>query len=67
MNCMRTRDEEELMFKLEEKYENLREFNKIKEIEPPDNLKMILRPYQVAGYQWLNYLKRSKMGRNTGG
>ncbi len=51
-----TRDEEELVVKLEEKYANLREFNKIKEIEPSPDLKNILRPYQVAGFQWLNYL-----------
>ena len=57
-----TRDEEELVVKLEEKYEKLREFNKIKEIEPSDYLKMILRPYQVAGYQWLNYLKDIRWG-----
>ncbi|MBL7722941.1 MAG: SNF2 helicase associated domain-containing protein [Chitinophagaceae bacterium] len=57
-----TRDEEELVVQLEEKYEKLREFNKIKEIEPSYNLKMILRPYQVAGYQWLNYLKDIKWG-----
>jgi superfamily II DNA or RNA helicase len=50
------RDEEELIVQLEEKYERLRQFNNIKEIEPPYHLKMILRPYQVAGYQWLNYL-----------
>ncbi|HTD95005.1 MAG TPA: SNF2-related protein, partial [Chitinophagaceae bacterium] len=56
------RDEEELVVKLEEKYENLRQFNKIKEIEPPYHLKMILRPYQVAGYQWLNYLTEIKWG-----
>ncbi len=56
------RDEEELIVQLEEKYENLRNFNKIKEIEPPDKLKMILRPYQVAGYQWLNYLRDIKWG-----
>ncbi len=57
-----TRDEEELVVKLEEKYENLRSFNKIKEIEPSYNLKMILRPYQVAGFQWLNYLTEIKWG-----
>lgn len=57
-----TRDEEELVVALEEKYENLKEFNKIKEIEPSYHLKMILRPYQVAGYQWLNYLKDIKWG-----
>jgi len=57
-----TRDEEELVLQLESKYQNLREFNQIKEIEPPYNLKMILRPYQVAGYQWLNYLKDIRWG-----
>jgi SNF2 family DNA or RNA helicase len=57
-----TRDEEELVVQLEEKYQNLREFNKIKEIDPPYALKMILRPYQVAGYQWLNYLKDIRWG-----
>jgi SNF2 family DNA or RNA helicase len=57
-----TRDEEELMVQLEEKYENLKEFNKIKEIEPPERLKNVLRPYQVSGYQWLNYLKDIQWG-----
>ncbi len=57
-----TRDEEELVVQLEEKYESLRSFNKITEIDPPYHLKMILRPYQVAGYQWLNYLAEVKWG-----
>jgi non-specific serine/threonine protein kinase len=57
-----TRDEEELSVQLEEKYDKLREFNNIKEIEPPYHLKMILRPYQVAGFQWLNYLQEIKWG-----
>jgi superfamily II DNA or RNA helicase len=57
-----TRDENELSVQLEEKYDNLKEFNRIKEIEPPYSLKMILRPYQVAGFQWLNYLKEIKWG-----
>lgn len=56
------RDEEELVVQLESKYENLRQFNKIKEIDPPEHLAPILRPYQVAGYQWLNYLKDIKWG-----
>lgn len=56
------RDEEELTIQLEEKYQNLRNFNKIREVEPPYDLKMILRPYQVAGYQWLNYLREIKWG-----
>lgn len=57
-----TRDEEELVVQLEEKYANLREFNKIREIEPSAGLKNILRPYQVAGFQWLNYLTDIKWG-----
>ncbi|WP_276504176.1 DEAD/DEAH box helicase [Terrimonas pollutisoli] len=56
------RDEEELIVKLEEKYDNLRQFNAIKEIDPPSTLKAVLRPYQVAGYQWLNYLTEIKWG-----
>jgi non-specific serine/threonine protein kinase len=57
-----TRDEEELTIQLEEKYDRLREHNDIKEIEPPTQLKSILRPYQVAGYQWLNYLHEVNWG-----
>ena len=56
------RDEEELTVRLEEKYGKLREFNKIREIDPPDGLRMVLRPYQVAGYQWLNYLSDVSWG-----
>ena len=56
------RDEAELVMQLEAKYENLKEFNTIKEIEPPNGLKSILRPYQVSGYQWLNYLSEVKWG-----
>ncbi len=40
----------------------LREYNNIKEIEPPEQLKSILRPYQVAGFQWLNYLHEVNWG-----
>jgi non-specific serine/threonine protein kinase len=50
------RNAEELTIQLEEKYERIREFDKINEIEAPENLQHILRPYQVGGYQWLNYL-----------
>jgi non-specific serine/threonine protein kinase len=56
------RNEEELEIALEEKYEKIREFDKIKEIEPPAHLQPILRPYQVAGYQWLNYLQEVSWG-----
>lgn len=49
-------DETEVMIKLEEKYERLRSFNRINEVDPPKQLAEVLRPYQVAGYHWLNYL-----------
>ncbi len=57
-----SRDEVELVMQLEAKYENLKEFKRIKEIEPPNGLQSILRPYQVSGYQWLNYLSEVKWG-----
>jgi non-specific serine/threonine protein kinase len=56
------RNEEELTIKLEEKYDKLRDFNTIKEIDPPAHLQPILRPYQVAGFQWLNYLHEVSWG-----
>ncbi len=56
------RSEEELVVKLEEKYEQLRSFNKIKEIPVPEHLAHILRPYQEHGYHWLNYLSEVGWG-----
>jgi len=56
------RDEEELTVKLEEKYEKLRDFHRIQEVDPPEQLQNILRPYQVAGFQWLNYLTEINWG-----
>lgn len=56
------RDETEVMIELEEKYNRLRGFNRIKEIDPPQRLAHVLRPYQVAGYHWLNYLSEVGWG-----
>jgi hypothetical protein len=56
------RNEEELTIALEEKYNRIREADSIKEIPAPENLQPILRPYQVAGFQWLNYLHEVKWG-----
>ncbi|MBD0280108.1 MAG: DEAD/DEAH box helicase, partial [Flavisolibacter sp.] len=53
---------EELTLQLEEKYEKIRDFQQIKEIDPPADLQKVLRPYQVAGYQWLNYLHEVSWG-----
>lgn len=50
------RNEEELSFALDEKFERLREFKNIPQTVPPENLVPILRPYQTEGFQWLNYL-----------
>lgn len=56
------RNEEELFIQLEEKYDKLRGFKNIDEIDPPAHLKPILRPYQSFGFQWLNYLCDVKWG-----
>ncbi|HEY2728137.1 MAG TPA: DEAD/DEAH box helicase, partial [Parafilimonas sp.] len=47
---------------LEEKYERLKEHHTVKQIEPPQHLQNILRPYQVSGFQWLNYLSEVAWG-----
>jgi len=56
------RNEEELIIHLEKKYEQLKEFKHIKEIDPPEHLAHILRPYQVHGFHWLNYLHEVNWG-----
>ena len=50
------RDEQELSFELDEKYERLRNFKNIPEIPIPLQLENRLRPYQLSGFHWLNYL-----------
>jgi superfamily II DNA or RNA helicase len=56
------RDEEELVFRLEEKYEKIKDAYSIREIPPPAHLAKILRPYQISGFQWLNYLNEVGWG-----
>ncbi|MEO8823664.1 MAG: SNF2-related protein [Ginsengibacter sp.] len=56
------RDEEELSFELDEKYERLRNFKSIPEVAIPEQLENRLRPYQLAGFHWLNYLKTVRWG-----
>lgn len=56
------RNEDELMFELEKKYEQLKNFKKIKEIDIPENLNAVLRPYQVAGFHWIHYLSEIGWG-----
>lgn len=56
------RDATELSFALDEKFERLREFKQIPEIAAPTALQAVLRPYQTAGFQWLNYLNEVGWG-----
>jgi non-specific serine/threonine protein kinase len=56
------RDETELIFQLEGKYENIREKYTIAAVDPPSHLTATLRPYQVSGFQWLNYLHDVQWG-----
>ncbi len=56
------RSESELSFALDEKFQRLREFKNIPETPAPANLEKILRPYQLAGFQWLNYLNEVGWG-----
>ncbi len=56
------RDETEISFALDEKYEKLRAFKNIPETAVPESLKAVLRPYQISGYQWLNYLNEVGWG-----
>ena len=56
------RDEQELFFQLEEKYERLKDNHSIKPVPAPAHLKDVLRPYQESGFQWLNYLREVQWG-----
>ena len=56
------RNEEELVLQLEEKYDSLKMFNKIKEIPVPEHLEHVLRPYQEHGFHWINYLQEIGWG-----
>jgi superfamily II DNA or RNA helicase len=56
------RDETELSFELDEKYERLRELSHIPEVPLPADLQNRLRPYQVSGFHWLNYLNEVGWG-----
>ena len=56
------RDEKELSFELDAKYERLRNFKDIPEVDVPLGLTPILRPYQISGFHWLNYLNEVRWG-----
>jgi superfamily II DNA or RNA helicase len=56
------RNEKELSFELDEKYERLRNFKSIPETAVPEELENKLRPYQISGFNWLNYLNNVGWG-----
>jgi len=47
---------------MDRKLENLQNFKKIDQIEMPRSFHGKLRPYQYAGYNWLQFLKRYNFG-----
>lgn len=57
-------DEESLQEELESKKETLDRIidNDYTNIQAPEQLKAILRPYQLAGFQWLMFLKEAGWG-----
>ena len=57
-------DEEALQQELEEKKERLSEIisSDFSALNPPEHLKAELRPYQLAGFQWLVFLKEAGWG-----
>ncbi len=57
-------DEDAMVEELEQKKEKLSHIidNDFSELRPPDNLKAELRPYQLAGFQWLVFLNEAGWG-----
>jgi hypothetical protein len=57
-------DEEELQQELEGKKEKLHNIlaNDYSAVAPPEQLKAVLRPYQLAGFQWLVFLREAGWG-----
>jgi SNF2 family DNA or RNA helicase len=47
---------------LSSKLEKLRDFESIDEVPAPKSFKGVLRPYQKAGFNWLNFLNKYNFG-----
>ncbi|SEJ08030.1 SNF2 helicase associated [Cyclobacterium xiamenense] len=52
----------EILKEIEEKKEKLKQFSSIKSTRIPKQLKAELRPYQKAGFNWLNFLREYQWG-----
>ncbi|SHM52029.1 DEAD/DEAH box helicase [Chitinophaga sp. CF418] len=55
-------DDDAILLELEQKRRKLLQFDEIRNIALPHNLRATLRPYQESGFQWLNYLDEVKWG-----
>lgn len=57
-------DDVDIKNELEEKKQNLLAQNpeNFQQVEVPEQLNAVLRPYQTAGFQWLTYLDKIKWG-----
>ena len=57
-------DEQSLLEELEIKKVRLENIldNDFSEVRPPDHLEAVLRPYQLAGFQWLKFLNEAGWG-----
>lgn len=55
-------DNHEVLKNLYDKKQRLRQFENIKEVTLPTNVKADLREYQKAGFNWLNFLDEFKWG-----
>ncbi len=61
------RDEEELFFQLEERYDKLKEFKNIESIEAPEHLQPILASLPGVGFSVAQLPARSKVGWHSCG
>lgn len=55
-------DNHEVLKNLYDKKQRLRQFENIKEVTLPTNVKAELREYQKAGFNWLNFLEEYRWG-----
>ncbi len=55
-------DDAEIVKELAAKKRKLKKFTQIKNVKIPENIQAELRDYQVAGYNWMNFLHEFKWG-----
>jgi len=55
-------DELEVQKEIHEKKKKLLSFTEIKDAKVPEKVKATLRPYQIKGYQWLNFVDEFNWG-----